>query len=70
MQVGPQLLLVGRLAWWIRCRTFCPGGLEEAIFRLTRLLMDFAKLVEEFDEHGVSFVSVTQSFTRRTPWAG
>ncbi len=30
--------------------------------RLTRSLMDFAKLVELFDRHGVSFVSVTQSF--------
>jgi len=30
--------------------------------RLTRSLADFAKLVEEFDEHEVSFVSVTQSF--------
>lgn len=30
--------------------------------RLTRSLADFAKLVEEFDAHGVAFVSVTQSF--------
>src|SRR6058998_1046259 len=30
--------------------------------RLTRSLADFAKLVEMFDEHVVSFVSVTQSF--------
>src|SRR3984893_1978425 len=30
--------------------------------RLTRSLADFAKLVEIFDDHGVSFVSVTQSF--------
>src|SRR4051794_3805398 len=30
--------------------------------RLTRSLADFAKLVEIFDAHGVSFVSVTQSF--------
>ena len=30
--------------------------------RLTRSLADFAKLVEVFDAHGVSFVSVTQSF--------
>jgi hypothetical protein len=28
----------------------------------TRLLADFAKLVELFDQHSVSFVSVTQSF--------
>jgi len=30
--------------------------------RLTRSLADFARLVELFDGHGVSFVSVTQSF--------
>jgi site-specific DNA recombinase len=30
--------------------------------RLTRSLADFAKLVEAFDAHEVSFVSVTQSF--------
>ena len=30
--------------------------------RLTQSLADFAKLVELFDAHGVSFVSVTQSF--------
>ena len=30
--------------------------------RLTRSLADFAKLVELFDQHGVSFVSVTQQF--------
>jgi hypothetical protein len=30
--------------------------------RLTRSLADFAKLVELFDEHQVSFVSVTQAF--------
>ncbi len=30
--------------------------------RLTRSLMDFAKIVESFDARGVSFVSVTQQF--------
>jgi DNA invertase Pin-like site-specific DNA recombinase len=30
--------------------------------RLTRSLMDFAKIVEIFDRHSVSFVSVTQAF--------
>lgn len=34
--------------------------------RLTRSLADFAKLVELFDGHGVSFVSVTQSFNTTT----
>jgi site-specific DNA recombinase len=34
--------------------------------RLTRSLADFAKLVELFDAHGVSFVSVTQHFNTTT----
>ena len=34
--------------------------------RLTRSLADFAKLVELFDEHEVSFISVTQSFNTTT----
>ncbi|MEC8067899.1 MAG: recombinase family protein [Pseudomonadota bacterium] len=36
------------------------------IDRLTRSLMDFAKLVDIFDEYGVTFVSVTQSFNTTT----
>ena len=34
--------------------------------RLTRSLADFAKLVELFDRHGMSFVSVTQQFNTTT----
>src|SRR3954469_17945207 len=34
--------------------------------RLTRSLADFAKLVELFDQHSVSFVSVTQQFNTTT----
>jgi DNA invertase Pin-like site-specific DNA recombinase len=34
--------------------------------RLTRALSDFAKIVEIFDTHGVSFVSITQSFNTTT----
>tara|TARA_R110000787_G_scaffold248041_9_gene353624 strand:+ start:285 stop:1907 length:1623 start_codon:yes stop_codon:yes gene_type:complete len=34
--------------------------------RLTRSLADFAKIVEVFDTHGVSFVSVTQQFNTTT----
>ena len=34
--------------------------------RLTRSLADFAKLVELFDRHTVSFVSITQSFNTTT----
>ncbi len=36
------------------------------IDRLSRSLMDFAKLVQAFDEHDVTFVSVTQSFNTTT----
>ena len=36
------------------------------IDRLTRSLLDFAKIVEVFDAHGVSFVSVTQTFNTAT----
>jgi DNA invertase Pin-like site-specific DNA recombinase len=36
------------------------------IDRLSRSLMDFAKLVEVFDRTGVTFVSVTQSFNTTT----
>jgi DNA invertase Pin-like site-specific DNA recombinase len=34
--------------------------------RLTRSLADFSKIVEIFDSHGISFVSVTQSFNTTT----
>lgn len=34
--------------------------------RLTRSLLDFAKLVEAFDKSGTSFVSITQSFNTTT----
>ena len=36
------------------------------IDRLSRSLMDFSKLVEVFDRHDVTFVSVTQSFNTTT----
>lgn len=36
------------------------------IDRLTRTLADFAKLVELFDQHSVTFVSITQSFNTTT----
>jgi DNA invertase Pin-like site-specific DNA recombinase len=36
------------------------------IDRLSRSLMDFSKLVEIFDAHSVTFVSVTQSFNTTT----
>jgi DNA invertase Pin-like site-specific DNA recombinase len=34
--------------------------------RLTRSLNDFSKIIEVFDSHGVSFVSVTQAFNTTT----
>jgi hypothetical protein len=36
------------------------------IDRLSRSLMDFARLVQTFDQHDVTFVSVTQSFNTTT----
>ena len=36
------------------------------IDRLSRSLMDFSKLVEVFDGHAVTFVSITQSFNTTT----
>ena len=39
------------------------------IDRLTRSLADFSKMVEVFERHGVSFVSVTQQFNT-TPSMG
>ncbi len=38
--------------------------------RLTRSLADFAKLVEIFDRHKVSFVSITRPSIRPPVWAG
>jgi len=40
------------------------------IDRLSRSLMHFAKLVEVFDAHNVTFVSVTQSFHTTTSRGG
>src|SRR5947208_11954848 len=35
--------------------------------RLSRSLLDFARIMGLFEKHGVSFVSVTQQFNTRTP---
>jgi site-specific DNA recombinase len=35
--------------------------------RLTRSLTDFAKIIERFDNHSVSFVSITQQFNTTSP---
>ena len=37
------------------------------IDRLSRSLLDFARIVDVFDRHGVSFVSVTQRFDTSSP---
>ncbi|RDE09934.1 recombinase family protein [Pelagibacterium lacus] len=46
------------------------GGIDIVVVykvdRLTRSLLDFAKLVEAFDKAGTSFVSITQSFNTTT----
>jgi site-specific DNA recombinase len=47
-------------------RESCVAGKVDAVVvykidRLTRSLMDFARIVEVFDAHKVSFVSVTSS---------
>jgi DNA invertase Pin-like site-specific DNA recombinase len=46
------------------------GGIDVVVVykvdRLTRSLTDFAKMVEVFDAHGVSFVAVTQQFNTTT----
>ena len=34
--------------------------------RLSRSLLDFAKMMEKFEQHGVSFVSITQQFNSAT----
>ena len=42
------------------------GGIDCVVVykvdRLSRSLLDFSRLMEIFDRHGVSFVSVTQQF--------
>jgi hypothetical protein len=38
--------------------------------RLSRSLLDFASMMETFEKHNVSFVSVTQQFNRRPRWGG
>ena len=47
-----------------------PAGVDIVVVykvdRLTRSLIDFAKIVEVFDRHAVSFVSVTQQFNTTT----
>jgi len=37
------------------------------IDRLSRSLLDFARMIETFEQHGVTFVSVTQQFDTSTP---
>jgi site-specific DNA recombinase len=47
------------------------GGIDCVVIykvdRLSRSLFDFARLMQVFDQHGVSFVAVTQQFNSSTP---
>ena len=47
------------------------GGIDAVVIykvdRLSRSLFDFARLMQTFDRHGVSFVSVTQQLNSSTP---
>lgn len=38
--------------------------------RLSRWVMDFARMMSAFEKHQISFVSVTQQFNRTTRWDG
>jgi DNA invertase Pin-like site-specific DNA recombinase len=54
-----------------RLRTDIEAGKVDVVVvykidRLSRSLMDFSRLVEVFDQHQVTFVSVTQSFNTTT----
>jgi len=40
------------------------------IDRLTRSLTDFSRMIDVFERHRVSFVSVTQQFNTTTRWGG
>ena len=40
------------------------------IDRLSRSILDFARLAEVFEQNGVGIVSVTQQFDTRPRWAG
>jgi site-specific DNA recombinase len=53
--------------WMLLRAKYDDGGFSGGDDRLTRSLADFAKLVELFDQHSVSFVSVTQQFKRPLP---
>jgi len=43
-------------------RNCCFHWIDGNLLSLTRSLADFAKIIEVFDSHSVSFVSVTQQF--------
>jgi site-specific DNA recombinase len=69
--IVPAILGIGRHSA-ARCSCRVVATIRDARFvdlipiRLRRSLADFAKLVELFDGHGVSFVSVTQQFNTTT----
>jgi len=54
-----------RLLAWVEARSV-DCIVVYKVDRLSRSLMDFARIIEVFDQHGVSFVSVTQQFNTTT----
>jgi hypothetical protein len=65
-----MLCIIRRSSARGRIRRFESGMPSHAVGpvdRLTRSLADFAKLIELFETHSVSFVSVTQSFNWTYP---
>lgn len=76
VRVGPRLLFKNNRYGYARhtakrLMDDIKSGLIDTVVvykvdRLSRSLADFAKLIELFDEHKVSFVSVTQQFNTTT----
>jgi DNA invertase Pin-like site-specific DNA recombinase len=66
----PQRALVSGADFYSTPRLNPEGRIDVMVVykldRLTRPLADFAKLIEPFDAHSVSFISITQSFNTTT----
>jgi site-specific DNA recombinase len=61
-RVPPSTALPCKTSWPMLGPARSPSWWSIKSTRLTRSLADFAKLVELFNQQGVSFVSITQSF--------